>query len=57
MKKLLIENLSETMTLVQKADFEAVDAVFEALDMAFHPDGFDDDTFEEIRLRATGESV
>jgi hypothetical protein len=48
MKKLLIENLSETMTLVQKADFEAVDAVFEALDMAFHPDGFDDDPDERF---------
>lgn len=39
MKKLLIENLSENLTLLQKVDFEAVDAVFDALDFAFHPNG------------------
>jgi hypothetical protein len=48
MKKLIIENLSETMTLIQKADFEAVDAVFEALDFAFHPNGFDDEPDERF---------
>lgn len=48
MKKLIIENLSETMTLVQKADFEAVDNVFEALDMVFHPDGIDDEPDERF---------
>jgi hypothetical protein len=48
MKKLLIENLSESMTLVQKAEFEAVNAVFDALDFAFHPNGFDEDPDERF---------
>ena len=48
MKKLLIENLSENITLIQKAEFEAVDAVFEALDFAFHPNGFEDDPDERF---------
>ena len=46
MKKLLIENLSE-LTIVQKADFEAVDSVFNALDFTFHPDGLENDEPDE----------
>ena len=48
MKKLLIENLSENITLIQKVEFEAVDEVFNALDFAFHPEGFEDDPDERF---------
>lgn len=39
MKKLLVESISEKVTLLQKVDFEAVDEVFDALNFAFHPNG------------------
>lgn len=47
MKKLLIENLSDKITLIQKADWEAVNSVFDALDYAFHPNGLDDEDPDE----------
>lgn len=42
MSKFLIENLSDNLTIIQKIPFEGVDAVFDSLHFAFHPDGFDD---------------
>lgn len=51
MKKLLIENLSQNLTLMEKVEYEAVEMVFHSLLDSFHPEGYPEEDFD-VRFSA-----
>ena len=54
MKKanILIDNQPSGFTIIEKMDFECVDAFNDALNFAFYPDGIDDDEDLDVRFLA-----
>lgn len=42
-----VSSIKENVKVVEKFNFERIDAVFEALMFAFYPDGYEDDLFDD----------